>query len=161
MKSLDIQLFMNMKNRMFGQAVSKYMIISVCVMFWWHLTQKGYFGRISFKRGVNTCRDIYIINIECILQWDSSCHWRVNRDREQWQQLVKRHSWSTCHARMTFTVAPYTIRTVITLQLYNTFSFGNVSQMFYVRFRHRWTGMYLLRLLFLWLLISKCDIRSA
>jgi hypothetical protein len=45
----DIQLFLDMKYRMFGQAVSKYMIVSVCVMFRRHLTprSKGYFVRIS------------------------------------------------------------------------------------------------------------------
>ena len=45
----DIQLFLNMKYRMFGQAVSKYMIASVCSMFWRHLTprSKGYLVRIS------------------------------------------------------------------------------------------------------------------
>jgi hypothetical protein len=33
-KSLkDIQDFLNMKFRIFGQAVSKYMIVSVCVIF--------------------------------------------------------------------------------------------------------------------------------
>ena len=50
MKSLeDIQLFLDMKYRMFEQAVSKYIIVSVCVMFWRHLTPrpKGYFLRIS------------------------------------------------------------------------------------------------------------------
>jgi hypothetical protein len=37
------------KFRMFGQAVSKYMIVSVCVMLWRHSTSrwKGYFIRIS------------------------------------------------------------------------------------------------------------------
>jgi hypothetical protein len=37
------------KFRMFGQAVSKYMIVSVCVMLWRHSTPhwKGYFIRIS------------------------------------------------------------------------------------------------------------------
>jgi hypothetical protein len=37
------------KFRMFGQAVSKYMIVSVCVMLWRQLTPrwKGYFIRIS------------------------------------------------------------------------------------------------------------------
>ena len=34
MKSLeDIQLYLDMKYRMFDQTVSKYMIVSVCVMF--------------------------------------------------------------------------------------------------------------------------------
>jgi uncharacterized membrane protein YgcG len=51
MKSLeDILLFVDMECRMFGQAVSKYMIVSVCViMFWRHSTprSKGYFVRIS------------------------------------------------------------------------------------------------------------------
>jgi hypothetical protein len=47
--SRDIQDFLDMKFRIFGQAVSKYMIVSVCVMFWRHLTPrlKGYFVRIS------------------------------------------------------------------------------------------------------------------
>jgi hypothetical protein len=31
--SRDIQDFLDMKFRIFGQAVSKYMIVSVCVMF--------------------------------------------------------------------------------------------------------------------------------
>jgi hypothetical protein len=37
------------KFRMFGQAVSKYMIVSVCVMLWRQSTPrwKGYFIRIS------------------------------------------------------------------------------------------------------------------
>jgi hypothetical protein len=59
----------DMKFIIFGQAVSKYTIVSVCVMFWRHLTPrlKGYFVRNSmvalFKRGVNTRRDIYIRTI--------------------------------------------------------------------------------------------------
>jgi hypothetical protein len=45
----DIQLFLDMKHRMFGQAVSINIWFSVCVMFWRHLTprSKGYFVRIS------------------------------------------------------------------------------------------------------------------
>ena len=40
----DIQDLVDMKFRIFGQAVSKYMIVSLCVMFWRHLTprSKGY-----------------------------------------------------------------------------------------------------------------------
>jgi hypothetical protein len=34
--SSDIQDLVEMKFRIFGQAVSKYMIVSLCVMFWWH-----------------------------------------------------------------------------------------------------------------------------
>jgi hypothetical protein len=47
--SRDIQDLVDMKSRIFGQAVSKYMIVSVCVMLWRHLTprSKGYFMRIS------------------------------------------------------------------------------------------------------------------
>jgi hypothetical protein len=47
--SRDIQDFLDMNFRIFGEAVSKYMIVSVCVMFWRHLTprSKGYFVRIS------------------------------------------------------------------------------------------------------------------
>ena len=49
LKSLeDIQVFY-MKCKMFGQAVSKYTIVLVCVMLWRHLTphSKGYVMRIS------------------------------------------------------------------------------------------------------------------
>ena len=47
--SRDIQDLVDMKFRIFGQAVSKYMIVSLCVMFWRHLTprSKGYFVRIT------------------------------------------------------------------------------------------------------------------
>jgi hypothetical protein len=47
--SRDIQDPVDMKFRIFGQAVSKYMIISVCVMFWRHVTArlKGYFVMIT------------------------------------------------------------------------------------------------------------------
>jgi hypothetical protein len=47
--SKDIQVFLDMKYRMFGQAASKYAIILVCVMLLRHLTprSKGYFMRIS------------------------------------------------------------------------------------------------------------------
>jgi hypothetical protein len=39
----------DMKFRIFGRAVSKYMIVSVCAMFWRHLIPrlKGYFVRIT------------------------------------------------------------------------------------------------------------------
>jgi hypothetical protein len=68
-RSRDIQDFPDMKFRIFGQTVSKCMIVSVCVIFWRHLTprSKGYFVRISMvafiSRGVNTRRDIYIRKI--------------------------------------------------------------------------------------------------
>jgi hypothetical protein len=53
---------------MFGQVVSKYMIVSVCVMLWRHSIPrwKGYFIRISMVffvlKWVNTRWDIYVIN---------------------------------------------------------------------------------------------------
>jgi hypothetical protein len=34
----DIQVFLDMKDRMFGQAARKYMIVLVCVMLQCHLT---------------------------------------------------------------------------------------------------------------------------
>jgi hypothetical protein len=55
--SRDIQNFVDMKFRIFGQAVSKYMIVSVCVMFWRHLTPVwkvilwGLQWWLLFKRG--------------------------------------------------------------------------------------------------------------
>jgi hypothetical protein len=66
-KSLrDIQDFVDMKFRIFGRAVSKYMIVSVYVMFWRHLTprSKGYFVRISmvgfiYKGGKYSPRYLY------------------------------------------------------------------------------------------------------
>jgi hypothetical protein len=47
--SRDIQDFLVMKFRIFDLAVSEYMIVTVCVMFWRHLTpcSKDYFVRIS------------------------------------------------------------------------------------------------------------------
>jgi hypothetical protein len=67
--SRDIQDLVDMKFRIFGQAVSKYMIVSVCVLFCRHLTSrsKGYFVRITMvvfiqKGGQYSPRYLYYKN---------------------------------------------------------------------------------------------------
>jgi hypothetical protein len=75
--SRDIQDFLDVKFRIVGQAVSKYMIVSVCVMFWRHLTPRvrnvilwGFQWWLSFnlKGGVNTCRDKQVAKL-WVYQW--------------------------------------------------------------------------------------------
>jgi hypothetical protein len=51
-----------MKYRMFGQAVTKYIIVLVCAMFWRYLTPpQDYNGAFCFKGGGGMFAEIFTI----------------------------------------------------------------------------------------------------